>query len=156
MKQNKQLPPQNLKRRARQALQVRGSGVSWPTCGADGGGLEGAVVICHFSQDGLGLNLSDQGRVAIREYEDIGTKVGVGIPCRSFVVLLWVCVWGLTHCCVAWSRWLNLLSLNSHFKGGNGMFCVPLRLVKTVGEIWRQRFGWCLMGSRAYTRERRP
>lgn len=92
MKQNKPLPPQNLKRRGRQALQVRGSGVSQPACGADGGGLEGVVVICHFSQDGLGLNVSDQGHVAIGEYDDIGTKVGVGIPCRSFAVLLWVFV----------------------------------------------------------------
>ena len=86
MKQNKRLPPQNLKKRDRQALQVRGSGVSWLACGADGGGLGGAVVICHFSQDGLGLNLSDQGCVIIHiigeyEYEDTGTKVEVGIFC---------------------------------------------------------------------------
>lgn len=110
MKQNKQLPPQTLKRRGRQALQVRGSGVSQPACGADGGGLEGAVVICHSSLDGLGLNLGDQSCAAIGKYEDIGTKVGVGIPCRPCLVLLWACVWGLTHCCVVWSRCFNFQS----------------------------------------------
>lgn len=87
MKQNKQFPPKNLKRRNQQALQVRGSRVSRPACGADDRGLEGAVVICHFSQNGLGLNLSDQGCVATGEYEDIATKLGAGILCRSFVGL---------------------------------------------------------------------
>lgn len=33
------------------------------------------------------MNLSDQGCVATGEYENIATKVGVGILCRSFVGL---------------------------------------------------------------------
>ena len=58
-----------------------------------------------------------------------------------FVVLLWVCYWGLTHCCVAWSGCLNFLEfLTSQLKGGNGTLCVPLRLVTSVGEIWRKFF----------------
>lgn len=67
----------------------------------------GAVVICNFCQGGLGLNLSFPGCVAMGESEQTGTKVEVGIPCRSLEVLLGVCVWGLTHCCVTLVRMIH-------------------------------------------------
>lgn len=71
----------------------------------------GAVVICNFSQARLGLNLSDPGCVTMGEDGHIGTRVGVGIPWRSLGMLLWVCVWGLSCCCVASSRCLEFWSV---------------------------------------------